>query len=163
MLKILQEFYFPINCNRKNIIINNEQYRGFCLGLIKNWVGGHSIQDCKKLNVMKYKKLFEETMKYFNYNSPESDFNYTTIQYNKNHKCKKHIDKNNVGESYIIAFGDYEGGRLIVYDANDNPEYIDIKNKFYKFNGAKFYHETEDFKGERYSLVFYNILSNDNI
>ena len=31
MLQILQDFYFPINCNRKNIIINNEQYRGFCL------------------------------------------------------------------------------------------------------------------------------------
>jgi len=36
---------------------------------------------------------------------------------------------------------------------------VDIKNKFYKFDGAKKYHETEDFTGTRLSLVFFNLLN----
>ena len=92
---------------------------------------------------------------YFKKNCPEPEFKYSTIQYNKNHKCARHKDGKNVGESYIVGLGDYEGGRLIVYDENDNPEYIDIKNKFYKFNGSKYHHETEEFSGERYSMVYF--------
>ena len=64
---------------------------------------------------------------------------------------------NNVGESYIIGLGDYSGGELIVYDSNDNPKYIDINHKFYKFNGSEFYHEVSDFIGTRITLVFFKL------
>ena len=72
----------------------------------------------------------------------------------------KHIDGRNVGDSYIIALGDYSGGELIVYDENDKPTYIDINHKFYKFNGSKYYHEVADFIGDRISLVFYILSEN---
>ena len=41
------------------------------------------------------------------------------------------------------------------HNSNSGIEYVDIKNKFYKFDGAKKYHETEDFTGTRLSLVFF--------
>ena len=76
------------------------------------------------------------------------------------HLVDTHKDKNNIGESYIIGLGDYEGGRIKVWhNENEEPEYVDIKNKFYKFNGAKLYHETEDFTGTRLSLVYFNLLN----
>ena len=54
-------------------------------------------------------------------------------QYNKNHRCAKHKDGRNVGESYIIGLGDYTGGELMVWDENDkNPKKHNIRNKFYK-------------------------------
>ena len=36
---------------------------------------------------------------------------YTNITVNKNLTCKKHTDGGNTGMSYIIAFGDFSGGR----------------------------------------------------
>ena len=58
----------------------------------------------------------------------------------------------------IIGFGDYTGGELILYDKNGkNPTEHNIKNRFIKFNGSIYPHKTAPFRGERYSLVFYNI------
>ena len=37
-----------------------------------------------------------------------------------------------------------------------NPVYHNIKNRFYRFDGSKYPHETAPFKGERYTLVFYS-------
>ena len=163
MLNILQEFSFPKNCNRKNIMNeDDDEYRGMALGLVRKWTPRWEISECNKLKVPKYRELYEKTKEYFKLNCPEPDFEYTTIQYNKNQKCAKHIDKNNIGDSYIIGFGDYTGGELIVYDKDDTPTMVDIKNKFFKFNGALNYHETNDFEGERYSLVFYKILISDD-
>ncbi len=164
MFDILKQFDFPKNDSRKNILNNKDEiYKGMALGeiiLIPYWrdIKGTRTMPCSKLKIKKYKELFDNTNEYFKNNSPEPDFNYTTIQYNKNHKCAKHKDKNNVGDSYIIGFGDYTGGELIVYDDSGNPTYVDIKNKFYKFNGSKYYHETNDFIGERYTLVFFNVI-----
>ena len=88
----------------------------------------------------------------------DPNFKFTSIQYNKNHRAAKHQDSKNMGVSYIIGLGDYKGGELIIYDENGkNPVKHNIKNRFYKFNGSIYPHETAPFKGERYSLVFYNI------
>ena len=104
----------------------------------------------------KFKGVYEESLKYMKENN--SEFIFTSIQYNKNQQCKKHLDKNNVGESLIVGFGDYEGGELIIYDEDgNNPVKHDIKNKPLKFNGSKYWHETAPFVGERYTLVFFNI------
>lgn len=40
--------------------------------------------------------------------------NYTNITINKNLTCKLHQDKGNEGPSYIIGFGEYTNGRLMV-------------------------------------------------
>jgi len=77
------------------------------------------------------------------------------VQINKNWWSPPHQDAGNVGESWIIGFGDYEGGNTIVEYPEQHIEY-NIKNKFIKFNGSKFVHWTTPFVGKRYSLVFYN-------
>jgi len=154
-------FYYPINNNRPSLEKEGEIMRGMCLGLVGirpcNRKNGQKHALCKMLDKPKYKEMFEKTSEFFYKNI--NDFKFTSIQYNCNNGCNKHKDSKNVGLSYIIAFGDYTGGRLIVYDENgDNPEYIDIKEQFYCFNGSKYPHEVEAFTGQRVSLVFFNVI-----
>ncbi len=78
------------------------------------------------------------------------DFEYNTITLNHNLKCKAHKDSRNVGNSIILGFGNYEGGKL-----NVEGESIDIKYKPFKFNGAEKTHYTEDFTKERWSAVYF--------
>jgi len=160
--KKLIDLKFPINKTRENVLKDGDTgYHGFVSGYVRtrfrgrNTCGyGYSIknnrkdcQECYELG----KKLGEELI---------SDFKFSSIQFNKNYKMKKHIDKNNVGKSYIIGLGDYEGGELLIYfDGKDNPPTkIDIKNKFYTFDGNKYWHDVADFTGNRISLVYYNVL-----
>ena len=79
------------------------------------------------------------------------DFEYKNVQMNKNFECRPHIDSKNIGMSIVCAFGDYQGGDLVVED-----EKIDIQEKPYKFNGSEKLHWVEPFEGTRYSLVFFN-------
>ena len=83
-------------------------------------------------------------------------FLYNQVVINKNFKITKHKDASNVGESIIIGLGDYEEGFLNI-EENGKVKSVDIKNKFYKFNGSLLPHWVSEFKGNRYSLVFYNI------
>jgi len=93
----------------------------------------------------------------------DPDFKYTSIQFAKNMKTDKHKDKSNIGESYIVALGDFTGGSLRVYDAGDSDTYkdINIHNKFYKFNGSEVWHETGDFEGIRFTLTYFTIKNYD--
>jgi hypothetical protein len=77
------------------------------------------------------------------------EFPYTTIQVNKNLQCDPHVDKNNMGPSYIIGLGDYTGGELVI-----EGKAFNIRNRFKRFDGTKG-HWVNDFQGERYSLVYF--------
>lgn len=166
--KTLLDFKFPINRRRENTFNPGETHRCMCLGLIYvrpccwyNEAGekvNSSYQPCSLLKKHKYQEIFQQTKDWIHNIYPDFPIEYTSIQYNYNNQCRKHIDGKNVGESFIIGLGDYNGGRLIIYDDNDNPHYIDIKNKFVRFNGSRYYHEVEDWTGIRMSLVFFNIL-----
>jgi hypothetical protein len=84
-------------------------------------------------------------------NEHDPNFEYTTMTLNKNFQCTRHIDSNNVGESYIIGFGNYKGGELNIENVK-----FDIKHKFHKFNGSELYHWVEPWTdGDRYSVVYY--------
>jgi len=88
----------------------------------------------------------------------DPNFKYTSIQFAKNMKTDKHKDKNNVGESYIIALGDFRGGDLRIYQDEEN--YVDMKihNQFLKFNGNEWEHETGEWSGgDRYTLTYFTI------
>jgi len=83
------------------------------------------------------------------------------IQINRNWWSPAHRDSGNVGESYIVGLGDYEGGETCV-DYETHIKKYNIKNTFTKFDGSKYLHWTNKFTGNRYSLVFYSHkLSND--
>ncbi len=80
----------------------------------------------------------------------DNTFEYTTVTLNKNFECLPHFDSANVGESYIIALGNYTGGELNI----EGTKY-DIRGKWLKFNGSEKKHWVEPFIGDRYSLVYY--------
>ncbi len=90
-------------------------------------------------------------------------FEVSMVQINCNWQSPKHKDGGNQDESWIIGLGDYEGGELII--DYDMPQEFDIKNKFLKFNGAKYFHYTNPWKGNRYSLVFFKhkLFSTNNV
>ena len=81
---------------------------------------------------------------------PNFDFN--AVQINKNWKCPKHVDGKNVGNSKIMALGDFTGGDLFV-----SGKRVDIKYKPFIFNGSLEEHWTDDFEGDRYSVVLFNL------
>lgn len=156
----LLKFQYPRNYQRKNIMDKEDKYYyGFVLGLVNSWAHsnvketGAEKRLCRRNAYKKYQKIYELAKEL------GKDIEYTSIQFNKNYRCKKHIDGNNMGESSIIGLGNYTGGELLVYyDGPDNPpKKIDIKGKFFKFNGSQYYHETAPFEGERHTLVYYSI------
>ena len=166
LLEILRETKFPLNQSRKNVMNKGQTtYEGFVLGminLIAYWAKkkGHKQELSVRTKDPKFKELYDNTRLLMNMHLKKYDpkFKYTTIQYNKNHACAKHKDGRNVGESYIIGLGNYTGGELIVFDEDDkNPVKHNIRNKFFKFNGSKRFHVTAPFKGERYTMVFFNV------
>ena len=82
------------------------------------------------------------------------DLSFNAITVNQNYKAEPHKDKNNKGNSFLVAFGDYTGGELEIlegerkglYNVNRTPIVDDF---------SKMLHAVKDFSGERYSLVYY--------
>jgi len=160
VLDLLRNLDFPTT-QRPNVLRKGQTgYKGFVLGRVTSWAGkgekaGYRKIQSEKSKQPKYKELLKETRKFMKLKDPK--FKFSSIQFNKNHRSAKHTDSKNTGASYIVGLGDYTGGELIVYDeAGKNPVKKNIKNRFYKFNGSLYPHETSPFKGERYSLVFYS-------
>jgi len=150
---LLDNLSFPKQ-KRKNI--SNETVEGFVLGYIiprgKGLWAGKLPRLSSKSTQQEYKKIYELLKQI-----APAEFKYTTIQVNKNVKCKKHIDRYNKKDSMIIGLGDYTEGALRIYDKKDNYEDINIKNKFHIFNGSN-YHETLDWTGTRYSVVYFSLI-----
>jgi hypothetical protein len=82
------------------------------------------------------------------------DIPFNSITVNQNFRCNPHKDKNNLGESWIVAFGDFEGGELETHNENVITKH-DIQYKPIRRDFSKILHSVSDFKGSRYSLVFY--------
>lgn len=82
------------------------------------------------------------------------DLSFNSITVNQNYRADKHRDRNNVGPSFLVGFGDYTGGRLLIHEGDlsgcHNIAYNPIKTDF-----SKILHSVEPFQGERYSLVYY--------
>ena len=85
----------------------------------------------------------------------------TSIQVNKNFLTQAHRDKANAGMSALIAFGTFTGGDLLYWPQdNGGDEFqespVEKRNarQIQLFDGNKL-HATEEFVGERYSLVFF--------
>jgi hypothetical protein len=106
----------------------------------------------------KYPEIYQNLLELSSYIIPE-DFDFEksssmNITLNKNFKCLPHYDKNN-SDSIIMTIGNFEGGRLMLYDEHDNVEYVDIYENPLQFNGLETKHGTEDFTGDRWSIVYY--------
>jgi len=84
------------------------------------------------------------------------DFTFTSIQVNESYMCEAHFDKNNRGNSYIVGFGPYTGGELVL-KGNGDTDY-NIRHRPMLFDGSKVEHFTREFTGKRYSLVFHTLI-----
>jgi hypothetical protein len=75
---------------------------------------------------------------------------------NQDYKAAAHRDKGNIGDSFLVAFGDYIGGELEIHEGPlkglHNVKYNPLVTDF-----SKVLHEVKDFLGHRYSLVFYKL------
>ena len=96
-----------------------------------------------------YKLLLNFADKYVN-------IPYTSITVNQNYQADRHKDKGNIGKSFLIGFGSYEGGHLIMEEPEGDREY-DIKYKAVIADFSQIYHKVTSFTGNRYSLVFYTL------
>ena len=158
---ILKDFDFPTT-ERNNVLRTGQTgYEGFVLGVVntRGLVGVGKMLS-RKTQSPKYRELYLNTKKLMDMYIKKHDrkFKFTSIQFNKSHRAAYHVDAKNVGESYIIGVGDYKGGELIVYDRHGkNPKKKNIKNRFFKFNGSIYPHETAEFTGNRFTMVFYNV------
>jgi len=81
-------------------------------------------------------------------------FNACTI--NQDYKAAAHKDRGNVGDSFLVAFGDYIGGELEILEGPLKGLH-DVKYKPVVTDFSAVLHEVKDFLGHRYSLVFYKL------
>jgi hypothetical protein len=102
----------------------------------------------------KYPELYNELKRIADIIVP---FKWSSVLVNNNVVCGKHLDASNIGESVLLSIGDYEGCNIVV-----NGKKYDAKYQPLIFNGSKLEHyTTDDLVGNKYSMVFYNILSDD--
>tara|TARA_R110000868_G_scaffold54753_3_gene170836 strand:+ start:127 stop:744 length:618 start_codon:yes stop_codon:yes gene_type:complete len=94
-----------------------------------------------------YKHLLDFADKYV-------DISYNAITVNQNYKSMPHYDKHNNGNSYLVAFGDFTDGTLKIHESDLSGNH-DIKYNPIKADFSKLLHSTNDWSGNRYSLVFY--------
>ena len=68
----------------------------------------------------------------------DPDFVFHQITINKNLKCRKHRDQHNAGPSYIVGFGEFLGGEMVLWPEDNTSRGFahNVKHRFVKFNGA---------------------------
>lgn len=75
-----------------------------------------------------------------------------SIQVNQDCVCDKHKDKHNTGDSYLVSFGSYTGGELVVEE-----EVFDTNKKPIVFNGAEREHWNNplDENSQKWTIVLF--------
>ena len=85
-----------------------------------------------------------------------TDISWNAITVNEDYKANKHYDRGNDGPSFLVAFGEYEGGRLLIHEHDISGAYT-IKNHPIVTDFSKHLHSVEPFTGRRISLVYYKL------
>ena len=89
------------------------------------------------------------------------DLSFNAITVNQNYKAEPHRDKNNSGDSYLVAFGEYTGGELEMLEG-PRAGSININCRPIREDFSKVLHSVKDFSGTRYSLVYYQFCKGSN-
>lgn len=141
---LLEQIEIPRSAknNRKNFGI----HRNACFGIVKNRIT-KNVGD--SAFTKKHPEIWEEIKKI---GTLFSGFTFTSVHLNKNVVCGEHRDKHNIGTSVIVAFGDYEGCRLLTEHGDD----VDTNCHAILFDGRNTTHWNSPLiSGTKYSLVFY--------
>ena len=147
-LKEIRQYGKYIGSKKWHYVGNPIKSQNF--GLVRKFKCGNVLQPSN--NNIKYPEIYEAVKKIIKILDP--NFKYTTITINKNVKALPHKDKNNSGISLIIGFGDYTGGGLYV-EEDGTYNLHDIKEKVLYFDGVSNRHYTEEFTGNRWTLIYY--------
>jgi hypothetical protein len=154
MLEFPNEVFQPILNELKRLPLEKNEYRlnsgsgrSQAFGIVnRRCLPPDYSRQCWKRAYL-YKLLLEFGEKYV-----PIPFNAITV--NQNYQASPHYDKNNVGQSFLIAFGDYEGGELEIHEGPRKGIH-DLRHKPMLDDFSKILHSVKEFKGERYSLVYY--------
>ena len=151
---MLENSKFPIkkkhnnNQDRKNVFYGDEEITAMCLGLVKNYWYAESLYPAA--NNRKHPELLEALRELIKLHNP--DFEYTSIQVNKNTKTNWHYDKNNSGLSYCIGIG--EGGIMF-----ENDIFVENDRKWFKYDGKNNKHKTIQNGECRYAIIYFTRLN----
>jgi hypothetical protein len=152
--EVLKTIKIPKSTSRPNVsgLLHKDKWKRYgnpcescTFGLVNNLFRGQvTTSSITKKYPEQYDKLVE-------YGKHICEHEFTSICVNHNVKCQRHKDGKNVGVSTIVSVGDFTDGGLWVED-----ELIDIFEKPYCFNGAEKEHATQDFDGDRYSIIYFD-------
>ena len=116
----------PVNKSRKNVKLTAEQeIRGMCIGV----VGGRANGIITSKFVRQRPNLTRTLVNFCKQHNP--GFVFTSIQVNKNYLSAMHVDKNNLGPSYIVGVGDYTEGGLWYQPRGE----VQCRHKWQLFDG----------------------------
>lgn len=122
----------------------------------------------------RYPQVAEVLARWLTDRLPEDSrqFRFTSMNLNCNYAASVHRDNGNLGPSFIKAFGDFTGGSLNYWaeDAGGKLEALpkskkvsfDLQSGLALFNG-NCAHSVEDFRGSRYSIVFFSLGCHDRM
>ena len=82
-------------------------------------------------------------------------FQFSGVQLNYNYKIGPHRDKGNIGESVLVACGDFIGGETNVELEDGTIQKFDARLRPVIFDGSKHTHWVSEFTGTRFSVVFF--------
>lgn len=143
---VLEHLPWPESVTRMNVMpAGMTSIKALCLGAVRTYSGDVT---CSRWT-RRLPTIARLLAKFAAQGIPE--FKYTSIQLNMNYCAKLHVDANNVGPSYIIGFGNYEGGQLWVMDEDGNvPVTVTSPIRGYPLVrlGDKLMGKTHDIKGK---------------
>lgn len=160
LFKFLCDFNFPVNRRRRRVRRDGQ-------GVLKSTTFGR-VTTWGPCNDDKFNNVKRTEISQISLDNPElhkmlfalgrhlTNKKYTSCCVNDSYQMKKHVDQNNVGSSFCFGIGPYEGGELRIYGDDGSYEDHDIRNGVV-FNGSEKYHEVLEFKGRRFSLIYYSI------
>jgi len=96
------------------------------------------------------------------YGNQYVDLSFNAITLNQNYSAGPHKDKHNLGDSYLVAFGNYTGGELKIHEGDLSGNHVICRNPI-KTDFSKVLHSVLPFQGDRYSLVYYYYQSNKTV
>jgi len=132
---------------------NSGRGRTQAYGIINRVKGARGIG--MGMNCEKYPKIWEEGKKLAQSILPDA-INWTTFMLNMNYEALPHVDKNNDGESLVVAFGDYTGGELCVYNKDGTETEYNIRYRPVIMDASKITHYVKPVtSGIRYSIIFF--------
>jgi hypothetical protein len=82
------------------------------------------------------------------------DLSWNSVTVNQSYAADPHYDRNNKGNSFLVAFGAYTGGELKIHEGPLLGLHT-IRHKPIVADFSKILHSVQPFKGDRYSLVYY--------